>query len=258
MTTKDKILKHRGFVHVFGWCVVGGVFLEVVLAAFDANSWKMKIWAVLANALVVIGVYGEIHFSGKASKLEDELQRESEERIAEANRIAAIANERVEELRNINLSLERQLLDLEKNVRGREITEMQHDQIMSALEGLKVPDLVTYVAADPEARQYGFALIRLLQEIGMSGKVEFLKNTPPMQMGVMYCGTGTPEDSTLLKILMAAGIVTVGTAASKGALGQDNNGDDIVLPYCPPGSIFVGVRQPLQQWWKWRASSDEG
>ena len=134
-------------------------------------------------------------------------------------------------------------LELQKNVRGREITDQQHDQIIAATKGIKVPDLVTYIVRDPEANLYGISLIFLFQELGMRGLTVMLQDQPPMQTGVMYCGTGSPEDFAFAKVLMDAGIVGVG--APGGEFGHDTNGNKIVLPYCPPGSVFVGLRNPL-------------
>jgi len=136
-------------------------------------------------------------------------------------------------------------LELQKNVRGREITDQQHDQIIGAAKGVKIPELVTYIARDPEARWYGLSLVGVFQELGMRGLTVLMDDPPPMQTGVMYCGKGTDEDVAFSKILMDAGIVGVGAPGSN--FGHHKDGNEIVLPYCPPGSVFVGVRQPPQK-----------
>jgi hypothetical protein len=136
-------------------------------------------------------------------------------------------------------------IELQKNVRGREITDQQHDQIIAATKGTKIPELVTYIARDPEAHWYGLSIVGLFQELGMQGQTVFLEGQPPMQTGVMYCGTGSEEDVAFSKILMDAGIVGVGAPGSN--FGHDRDGNKIVLPYCPPGSVFVGLKNPLSQ-----------
>jgi hypothetical protein len=136
-------------------------------------------------------------------------------------------------------------LELQKNVRGREITDEQHGKIVAATKGMKVPELITYIARDPEARTYGFSLVFLFQELGMRGLTVMMDDAPPMQTGVMYCGTGADEDFAFAKVLMDAGIMGVG--APGGEFGHDKDGNKIVLPYCPPGSVFVGLRNPLSE-----------
>jgi hypothetical protein len=183
--------------------------------------------------------------------ISDFVQAESNTRIAEADargkeagEEAAKANERTEELRNANLQLEAKLLEMQKEVRGREITGQQHDRVIAAMEGRRPPELVTYIARDPEATWYGLSIAtNLFQELGMKGQVIFLQDQPPLQTGVMYCGTGTDEDIFFMKVLMDAGIVGVGSPDS--SFGHDKDAKKIVLPYCPPGSVFVGTKPVL-------------
>lgn len=139
--------------------------------------------------------------------------------------------------------LQRSNLELQRNVRGREITDQQYERITAATKGMKIPDLVTYIVHDPEATWYALSLVSVFQDLGMKGRVVFLQDQPPSQTGVMYCGTGTEEDAAFMKALADAGIVSVGAPTSN--FGHDQNGQIITLPYCPPGSIFVGLRPPL-------------
>jgi hypothetical protein len=157
----------------------------------------------------------------------------------------ANADLKTEQLRKENLQLETKLLELKKDVHGRTITDAQHDQIIAAVKGRKVPELVTYMARDPEARFFGFSIVSLFQKLGMKGQVVMMEDAPPMQTGVMYCGTDTEDDRWFVKILMDAGIVGVGSPGSR--FGRDKFGNEIVLPYCPPGSLFVGIKNPLSE-----------
>ena len=141
--------------------------------------------------------------------------------------------------------LQKSNLELKKNVVGRQISDEQHDQVLAATKDKKLPELVTYIVRDPEAKLYGVSLAFLFQELGMKGNVVFLNDLPPDQTGVVYCGTGTPEDVAFSQILMDAKIVGVGNPGGK--WGHDKNGNDIVQPFCPPGSVFVGLRNPLNE-----------
>jgi hypothetical protein len=137
-------------------------------------------------------------------------------------------------------------LELQKNVRGREISDEQRDKIVSALKGTPLPDLVTYVVRDPEAEMYAFSIIDVLQELGMAGKISILEGQAPKQTGVMFCGDGSEDSVRISRVLMDAKVVGI-SAPGTGVFGHDKDGKEIRLPYCPPRSIFVGLRPPLSQ-----------
>lgn len=226
---REKIVRNESLSLWGGWLVVGGLVIEVLLTiAFRNKGSLISTWGpTFADSLVALGVYGEIYFGRKSAEAHEILQRQSDENIAELNL-------RTEELRKINL-------ELQKSVRGREITDQQRDRVVDAVKGKPIPELITFIARDPEARMYGLSIIDLLQEIGMKGKAVLLEDPPPMQTGVMYCGKGTEEDVLRSRILMDAGIVTLGNPSGK----WGNSGG--TLPYCPPGSVFVGQRPPLAE-----------
>jgi hypothetical protein len=83
------------------WAVVAGLVLEIILAsAISLGIEKKEIenWgAVIADCLIALGVYCEIHFGRRASHGHAELRRRSELRIAEANVRAAEANRKAAE-----------------------------------------------------------------------------------------------------------------------------------------------------------------
>ena len=77
------------------WAVVFGLILEIVLATANSLGYGNKgveNWgAVVADSLIALGVYCEIHFGRRASHGNGELRRRSDERVAEANARAAEA-----------------------------------------------------------------------------------------------------------------------------------------------------------------------
>jgi hypothetical protein len=205
---------------------------------FPLSFWQsIFFWATSIAAVAgAISISSAFISAVVGYQISDIVQSDANQRIAEAAVRTKEAELKLEQLRNANL-------ELQKQVHGREITDLQHDQVIAAAKGLKIPDLVTYIAHDFEAHMYGFSIFFLFQELGMNGRVVMMDNIPPLQPGVMYCGTGTAEDVTFSKILMDAGIVGVG--APGGDFGRDKDGNKIVPPYCPPGSVFVGVKNPL-------------
>jgi hypothetical protein len=82
------------------WLVVGGLALEIVLATAKSLGYERPIienWGgVLADCLIALGVYSEIHFGRRASNTNTELRRRSDERVAAANARAADAELRTE------------------------------------------------------------------------------------------------------------------------------------------------------------------
>jgi len=200
--------------------------------------WDWANW-LLVGALVV-GVVATYFIVQTAKVKEAALKQE----LAAAGKIAATANERAKilevragELRNTNLTLEKQLVDLKKSVRGREISDEQHDKIIAALRGKKLPNFTMYVVHDFEARIYAFSIMGVLEELGMRTPYVSLDGVEPSQTGVVACGDGTEASREFIDALAAAGVVGVTNPNSK-----------VVIPYCPPLSIFVGRRDPPQTW----------
>jgi hypothetical protein len=73
-----------------GWVVVFGVVLESFpkLIAFLHTPSIPLFREIIGGALVALGVYGELRFASKASKLRDEITRRKDLRIAELNALA--------------------------------------------------------------------------------------------------------------------------------------------------------------------------
>lgn len=75
------------------WSVVAGLVLEIIFATAKSLGYEkpaIENWgAVIADCLVGIGVYAEIHFGRKASDGNSELRRRSDERAARLEKEAA-------------------------------------------------------------------------------------------------------------------------------------------------------------------------
>jgi hypothetical protein len=204
----------------------------VALLAFNKGLGRIENWLLLAaNLIIVSGCAGEWWFGGRASDVASELQRRSDIRVAELAKEAAEANLATEQLSAANLALQKQ-------VRGREISEEQRDQVVSGLKGKITSDLRIYVVREPEAQAYAFSISLLLQEVGMKPLVFPMDGVPWVQTGVVFCWKGDKDDQLIRKVLgFDAKIVTLGVpSVSPNPLG----------PLCPPGSLYVGLKPPLQ------------
>lgn len=129
MTEKAEVLegsveRNEKLSHFAGLAVVVGVAVEVVLAFAFMKSWGEAFGVATANALVAVGVYLELHFNSLASNAQKELKRQSDEKIAAANKAAAEANLKAEELRAKNLVLERAIFGGDEESRKQAIAMM--------------------------------------------------------------------------------------------------------------------------------------
>ena len=169
-------------------------------------------------------------------------QKASEATLAAAvaNKGAAEANERAEELKASNLSLERDLIDVRTLTRGREISDEQQRLIVSGARGLKLPDLTVFFnPRDQEGQIYALSIVSVLQDIGMQGRIGMLPSNAP-QMGVAFVGTGTADEQRFIDLLTRAKVVTL---AANGGSGFPDLSVEQALG-APPGSIVVGLKPP--------------
>ena len=205
---KDEISGNRNLVHVFGWMVIAGVFLEVVLAALNPEAWRIKIWPVIANALVVIGVYGEIYFSGKVSKSEEKLQRISEEKIAEANLLAANALERAASLEKEAAEVRARTAEIEKLTAWRHVSSEQRKQVADGIRN-KAPSidvLIEYERGDPEAYSYASEVARIFVDSGCE-KIRYGPNSfLGTVFGMVLATSPETEEDVGAAIFSAAGM----------------------------------------------------
>jgi hypothetical protein len=67
---RDDIDRSDARSHWAAWIVVVGLVVEAVLALhFPAGKTAVENWApVVADMMIALGVYGEIHYSGKAAR----------------------------------------------------------------------------------------------------------------------------------------------------------------------------------------------
>jgi len=96
---------------VCGGAVVFGVLAEVAIAFCHPpyDSFLERWGSVIANAVVMLGVAGEVQFSMMAFRRDKELKLRSEKKVVEANARAAEALLKAEEERHARVKLEANL-----------------------------------------------------------------------------------------------------------------------------------------------------
>ena len=166
--------EHRS--HLCGGAVVVGLIVEVFLAAlFPEDSSLARHWApVFANALVALGVYGEIHFAGRVSKSEERLREIAERDVANANARAAEAE----------LAAAR----LQAQFAWRRLSDQQRGELGQALTSQPAFFMrVLYVEADPECEVFAREIGAVFKQAGW--RVQF---TPASFFGRVEFGVRVP------------------------------------------------------------------
>ena len=133
------------------WCgimVVAGLVIEVALAfLFPHGETRLEIWGPIgADTLVALGVFGEVLFARKAKTISEEVQRESDERVAASESRAAEALQRAEEERHARAKLEEKL-------QPRSLNQDQWDFI----QGLRGKFPIVSIAYETDAETWWFA-----------------------------------------------------------------------------------------------------
>lgn len=166
-----------------GWLVVGGLVLEVVLTAeFPAHAPKETSWylafietwgPVFADVLVAIGVWGEIFFSGKVRKVENELRRLSNEKVAAATEAAAEANKAAARAAERTAGLEKEAailrVQLDQEIQKRTqrfLSDEQRTAMIAELRG-KLKEIAVVTQNDIEANAFAMQLITVFSEAGV-------------------------------------------------------------------------------------------
>jgi len=208
----------------------------------SGHWWSNFYFAASIVALIFLGVFEAVshHYSERKDEIaaaeQSDTQRRHDEEIARLH--ADTEASKTETAKALAQAAEAQLRleELRKDVRGREITDEQHDQVIAKMIGKPIPNLITRVVNDPEAIWYALSIISVFQELGMKGEMIFLQGEKPQQTGVMFCGAGE-EYKDLMHALMDAKIVGVGHFGPMP--------EEFQRSYCPDGSLFVGLRNPL-------------
>jgi hypothetical protein len=166
-----------------GTVVVFGLLIEIILAIrFPEPIVFIQKWGpVLADIFVALGVIGEVFFSSKSGRLEKELRenirRESDEKISEANKIAAQAIERAASLEKELSEARERTAKLEAFTAWRHILPEQRQRIISAIipNASLIDVLIEFQNSDAEAYSYALEIEKLFVDCGIK-KIRCFQN----------------------------------------------------------------------------------
>jgi hypothetical protein len=148
--------------------VVLGLGLEVITAYVDPPSGStLHRWgAVIADSMVALGVVGEVIFSKLESRLQTELRRRSNLKLAEAVARAGDANERAAKAHQKAAELEVQAATLRLQLMPRTISPEQRE-ILLTLKG-KVDSVGVTSFADSESTDFAMQIVEVLRQAGVN------------------------------------------------------------------------------------------
>jgi hypothetical protein len=177
--------------------VLAGLIVETAYAFWfrEAKFSFFRAWGpVVADAAVFFGVWIEVHFNGRASKIEGELRRRSEERVAEANASAAKAELQAAEARAHSAEIERLTA-------WRRLSADQKNTLIEMLKphASALGVWIEYENGDPEAFTLARDIASVISSFGLRPS-NFVANGHPMQVvfGIVV------EDITPGQICLAA------------------------------------------------------
>ena len=182
------------------WAVVVGLVLEAVLAVIHMSydSIAGRWGSFVADALVALGVFGELRFSERVRRRDHELDRRSNERVAQAEQKAADTNERAAEI--------------EKIAAWRRISPAQHERLVTALQSATRPldVLIQTQRDDPEAFTYAREIGRAFRDAGVAirwGQNSFLGSTPVF--GILISVDPKFDSGDFVQLFQSAGLQVI-------------------------------------------------
>lgn len=233
--------KISGFENLADWCawlVVLGLVLEVALAAGISDSAIVNKWGLVgSDALVALGVAGEILFSRKARILSEERQQLSNKQVAAANERASIADARVQEAK-VELAQTQKWL-----VKNSALVAEALRANAQAVRGTLISAELTKVATERTALAQGLVSPEVVSEAARCGRI--IPKIRPFS-GKQFDATAEPSTvelevllASLRHVLLGVGWVEVGrgNASLTDLTGPTQTGDRT------GGSIRVGVAE---------------
>jgi hypothetical protein len=194
-----------------GIAVVFGLIVEVALTAVFAKGQSIvEEWGpVGADALVALGVAGEVLFAARARSKTEALKNLSDQKVVEAKMTAAQAHERAAVLEKEAADARERTAAIEKLTAWRRITPQQYSQIVDALrEQAPLIDLmVEYERGDSEAFSYAREIAWLFESAGVTKfRADANSYLTPGTFGLRIAGSPPVNLDLITEILSTAGL----------------------------------------------------
>jgi hypothetical protein len=189
---REKYETNSRFAERFAYLILIGLAVDIAAALILGKEWLEAGLSISADFLIVIGVWGELHFEGGARTAGDGIVAEANARAAEANASAAKARLETERLR--------------AQVAWRRLSPEQGDRLSAALAS-KVSQLhLEFLQGDPEATQFADDFLSALCMVPSIKIYRLGVVTPDFPRGVVIKGENGAERTALESALKEAGI----------------------------------------------------
>jgi len=210
------------------WAVIVGLVLEVALATANSSGYgdkNVENWgAVLADSLVALGVYAEVHFGRRASHGLAELRLRSDEKVATANERAEEAAERAAKATERAAASEERAKELQKEAEAirlaherlkaelawRTISQNSGNTLISILAAYNGAATIEYMTGDPEALSLAFTFADIFSKAGWN--VGLVSTSIP---NALIFGVFIPEDNAPQRDIVRMAFVTSGLGFSR-------------------------------------------
>jgi hypothetical protein len=196
---------------------------------------------ILIGALIVgvVATYG-IVVSGNVK------ESAANTRIADANARAAEAGQKAEEEKLERVKIEQEIL---KQLRPRDLSKQQFDDLVSALKGKINKKLSVHTLTDREASAFGFAIMDALTKAGI--EFDWIKPTaeknvfsvPDNSAGLTLYVSNVRKDPAIKQL-----VETFMDAFAKAGVPMGAHMPDEPLPDVPSPSLFISKHQPPFSW----------
>jgi hypothetical protein len=195
-----------------GIAVVLGLLIEVVLTVrFPKGVTYLERWGpVFADALIALGVTGEVIFAARARSKAEALKVISDQKVVGANTAAAQAHERAAALEKEAAEARERTAEIEKLTAWRRISPEQHSSISVAIRDAepKITLRIEYQSGDMEAFMYARGISRVLEQSGATTAVSVgtRSSFTPGAFGVRVASAPEININSIVEAFEAAGI----------------------------------------------------
>ncbi len=191
-TLRRTISRSEKIAHWGGLAVIAGLALETILVCLEQRPWCEKAPPIIADVLIALGVFAELHFGRTASDAREALQLDAEERVANANLLAQEARERAAKI--------------EKIYGWRRVSRHSREILVKSIREIQPPLIVKieHQSGDAEAHLYANDIGQVFFEAGITN-ISLTPNSYPFQSKYgLFAAYSTEIDSTQIIDAFAA------------------------------------------------------
>jgi hypothetical protein len=194
-----------------GGLVVIAVIAEFVLATlhppYDSPSERWG--SAVADALIALGIVGEVSFSIWDGRIQTELRNRSNKRVEAAERTLAEATDRLAQVEFDNgylgektaqaeertVAAEAETARLKAAFGWRSLSDRNAAKLVNALRGKLVTVGITHMQNDPESQNFSWQLCQMFESAGIRPGVVMCSYAGPITFGIRVAPNGPASEA---------------------------------------------------------------